>query len=184
MPGNLTPAQMFNHTLDAIKGWGTDMHVVDKRGQLASDQALPTYQGMCVHLDPTTGKMKKGCPNGSMPMWIMNNEDDFDVNGDVGSIQSLILNALVAIGAYELQTTEFLHGQTYNPGTQLTSTLEADANAGLVKPTLVSGTDMIVGVVSDNSNNGSLNPSTALPFENEFNKLVINFWPVYCPHRG
>lgn len=184
MPGTLTPQQMFNHTLDAIKGWGTDMHVVDKRGTLSTEEDLPTYQGMCVHLDPTTGKMKKGCPNGSMPMWLMNNENDFDVNGDIGSIQSLILNALVAIGAYELQTTEFVTGQTYVPGVQLTSPVEPDANAGKVEPTLIDSTDMIVGVVSDNSNNGSLNPSTALPFTNEFGKNVINFWPVYCPSRA
>ena len=182
MPGTLVPAQMFDHTLDPIKGWGTNMHIVDKRGQLDPDETLAARAGMCVHLDPTSGLMKKGTVAGAMGLFLWNNKNDFDVNGDVGSIQSNIVNALVACGAYELQTTEFVAGEDYVPNTPLTSEPGDGADAGKLVPGAI-GTDNIVGIVSDNANNGSLpgNTSTALPFANEFGIEVINFWPVFCP---
>ncbi len=182
MPGTLVPPQMFDHTLDPIKGWGTDMHVVDKRGQLDPEETVGAKAGMCVHLDPTTGLLQKGIVAGAMALFIWNNKDDFDVNGDVGSIQSNIVNTLVAIGAYELQTTEFVEGEDYVPNTPLTSAPGDGADSGKLVPGVI-GTDDIVGIVSDNSNNGSLpgNTATTLPFTNEFGKDVINFWPVFCP---
>ena len=170
MPGTITPAQMFDHELGGLKGWPSP-YALDKRAQ-AITGAEGIAAGMGVYLDPTTGKAVRGAVNGSMPLFAFQGQNDFDVNGDVGNIISGYLNTLVATGAYELETTEFVSPDTYNLNDVLTVSNVSDSTRGKLKKTTLSSTDMIVGVVSE-----------AGPITNSNGKGVIRFWPVYMPSR-
>lgn len=170
MPGTLTPAQMFDHELNAVKGWPSP-YAVDKRVQ-ADTGVTGIVAGMCLRVDSTTGKANRGSTNGDMGLFVFQSQNDFDVNGDVGNIIGNWMNCLVAIGAYELETTEYM-GVGFDPNAPLTAHNTADANRGKLKVTTLNSSDNIVGVVSE-----------AGPLTNEFGKEVVRFWPVYQPKRA
>jgi hypothetical protein len=166
MPGTITPAQMFDHELNATKGWPSP-YAVDK--QVERDSGVSGVNaGMCLYIDATSGKAKRGTIMGAMGLFAFQNENDFDVNGDVGNIISNHINTLVAVGAYELESTEFT-GTGFNPNVPITSPT-GGVNDGLLQATTLTGTTNIVGVVSD-----------AGPLTNEYRKEVVRFWPVYLP---
>ena len=171
MPGTVTPAQMFDHTLDAKKGWPSP-YALDKTKEIATGEA-GIMSGMVVHIDPTTDKIKRGCPWNAnwaaMPIFAFPNQKDFDVSSDVGNISGGSLVGLVGVGAYELESTEYI-GLGYNPNIPLTVHNAADADQGKLVATTLATTDLIVGVVSDKG-----------PLTNEYKKTYIRFWPVYLP---
>ena len=168
MPGTLVPAQMFDHELNPTKGWPSPYAV---------DKALPPATGVTainagtgVSIDPTTGNLVLGFSTaGAMAMWAFQGQNDFDVNGDVGNIISGNINCLVAIGSYELETTEYI-GTSFPPQTPLT----LDASTGKVEAAGggITGTADVCGVVSNLG-----------PILNAYGKNVVRFWPCYCPHR-
>jgi len=166
MPGNLTPGQMFDHELNAVKGWPSP-YAVDKRAEPADPDA-DIKAGMLMYLD-ANGKFAKGASNTSMAIFALQNQNDFDANGDTGNITGGIMSGLVAVGAYELETTEFDADDTYNPNTQLV----AGGTDGYVG---ANGGNTyafnVVGVVSDGV------------FTNDHGKDVLRFWPVYMPKTG
>jgi len=165
--GNITPAQMFDHELNPIKGWW-DMHALDKRVQIGTN-AVEVQKGMVGYIDPSTSTFLLGVVNGYMPLFTFPGENSFDANSDVGNISGGWLNCLVATGGYELETTEFVSGPTYDPQTPLTGAAAADV--GKVTPSAGwAGGDMIVGIVSDQG-----------PRTNDHGKDVIRFWPVFAP---
>lgn len=167
MPGTLTPAQMFDHAINILKGWPSP-YALDK--DFSPDAATTgLVGGMIVHLDPTSGGAKKGCPNGYMPIFTLQGQSEFDVNGDVGNIISGKMSGVVAVGGYEIETTEYT-GVTFTSN----MVLSPDGTTGKVKAAVggIGGTDMIVGVVSD-----------AGPITNQDSKTVVRFWPVYFPNR-
>jgi len=175
MPGTLVPAQMFDHELNPVKGWPSP-YAVDHRIQAnsASEGITP---GMVVHKDPTTAKAIRGLtsPSLEMPLFAFQGQNDFDVNGDVGNIIAGWLNTLVAIGSYELETTEFVSPATYNINDPLTSVVHAvsTTNKGKVQVTTRTSADTICGIVSETG-----------PLTNDFNKQVVRFWPVFIPSRA
>ena len=170
MPGTLTPAQMYDHELNPVKGWPA-INALDKSASIG-DQVTGIIAGMCVSLDGDS-KFQRGCPNGSMPLFAFQSQNDFDVNSDVGNISGGKLMALVATGGYELETTEFL-GISFVPNAVLTSEEAVADDIGKLKVTTIDdATDMIVGVVSDEG-----------PITNENGKNVVRFWPVYMPQRA
>lgn len=173
MPGTNTPAQMFDHTLDARKGWPSP-YALDKTKEIASGET-GIVSGMVVHIDPTTDKIKRGCPwNGSwaaMPIFAFPSQTSFDVMSDVGNISGGNLVGLVGVGAYELESTEYM-GTGFNPNIPLTVHNTADADHGKVKATTLNSTDLIVAVVSDKG-----------PLTTEYKKTYVRYWPVYCPYR-
>lgn len=181
MPGTVTPAQMFDHELNAVKGWPSP-YAVDKVKTIATGE--PTiYAGRVVHIDATLDQFKLGCPYDSgdtyapMPIFAWPNSTDFDVSSDVGNISGGHLVGLVAVGAYELETTEFV-GVGFNPGMPLVCDQGhvSAANLGKVKVgslAALSATDdedLVVGIVSD-----------AGPLTNEWSKQMVRFWPWYLP---
>lgn len=189
MPGTFTPEQMFTHELNPSKGWPSP-YAVDKTGLLATDAedvsgdtALYTFSGRVMHIDPTTGALFLGCPYtvgdafAPMPLFAFPNGSDFDVRSDVGNISGGNAVTLVAIGGYELESTEFL-GAGFTPNTPLRVEAAGGADKGkLLATTLATAPggdeDLVVGIVSDLSQ----------PLTNEFGKEFIRFWPVYLP-RG
>ena len=169
-----TPAQMFTHELNPVKGWPSP-YALDKTGVVADSE--PTINaGRVMHIDATTGKFKLGCPfnhqYAAMPLFAFPNSTDYDVLSDVGNISGGAMLGLVALGAYELETTEYT-GTGFIPGAPLTVSNDASATLrGTLNVTSLETTDLIVGVVSD-----------AGPITNEWSKTTIRFWPTYLPFR-
>jgi len=165
---------MYDHELNPIKGWPSP-YAVDHRVQ-ANSASEGIVAGMVVHKDPTTGKAVRGLTVNSteMPLFVFQGQDEFDVNGDVGNIIAGWMNTLVAIGSYELETTEFVSPDTYNINDPLTSPVHSVSatNKGKVMKTTRTSTATICGIVSETG-----------PMTNDFGKQVIRFWPVFIPQR-
>jgi len=162
-----TPNQVFDHILEAIKGWPSP-YAVDKHAVVKTDEVL--RGGMVACLD-ASGKLQAGLSEGAMGIFVRQNSDDYDVTGDDGNIvgaRGAVMSGLVAVGAYELESTEFVEGPTYLPNMVLTSAEPGDDDAGL----LAIGTayvDTICGVCSEGS------------VTNERSQSVVRFWPVWLP---
>ena len=180
MPGTTVPAQMFNHELNAVKGWPSP-YGLDKSGPI-DPATTGILKGMCCSLN-SSGNFIRGCPNGAMPIFAIPNQSDFDVDSDYGNISGGNLMGLVAVGSFELQTTEY-SGTGFgpnipliSPATQTSATVGANTGStgpGLLVATVIgNATDTIVGICS-----------TLAPFTNEFGKLFLQFWPVFIPKRG
>jgi hypothetical protein len=155
----VAPVQMTEKTLNALKGWpqpaAVDFHTTFDESIVSP--YLPVPPGACVSLN-SSGKYILGVGNNSvMPMFTFQASNDPDVQNeapDPATVRGAFIPinptgqcmALVAIGAYELVSTHFVTGQTYDPNTALTSTT-GDADRGKLKPGTMY-TNMIVGIVS------------------------------------
>lgn len=92
-----------------------------------------------------------------VPLINWSKSDGPDVTNDGGnpatdrfawtSTSSEVGNALVCTGGYEIATTQFVTGQTYNPNTPLTANKSGSADPGKLRPGTL-GTHMIAGFVS------------------------------------
>lgn len=169
-----TPAQSFTHELNPLKGWPSP-YALDKTGELI-DNSGTIYAGRVMHIDSTTGKFAIGCPwsstVASMPLFAFPNSTDYDVLSDVGNFSGSNMLGLVGLGAYELESTEYV-GTGFTSGVPLTvDNTGTPANYGCLIPTTLTTTDLIVGIVSDNG-----------PITNEWGKTVLRFWPTYLPYR-
>ena len=141
-------------------------------------------QGSVVSLN-STGKFILGCGAGTglnypMPMFSQKNIEDPDVmTGIAGSTYKTTtlsvvgghINALVATGAFELETTEFDTTASYAPGDVLVP--GADTKIGLV----VKGTEQaylntlpIIGIVAA----GKIT-------DKSFNQGRLSFWTCFIP---
>lgn len=176
MPGTLVPPQMFDHELNPVKGWPSP-YALDHRVQ-AVNASEGILAGMVVHKDPAqAGKAVRGLTASSseMPLFVFQGQGEFDVDGDVGNIIGGWMNTLVAVGAYELETTEFVSPDSYGINDPLTSVVHAVSatDKGKVKKTTLGSADVICGIVSETG-----------PLTNDFNKQVVRFWPVFLPKRA
>ena len=176
-------AQMFDHTLDAVKGW-FHMAALDFTAKLSANEAASAYAfaGRVVHLNDD-GEFELGCKGSQMPIFLLQNNTDSDVSNSSSLWYSIgpdgNLTGLVGKGAYELETTEFDDTQTYLPNQYLrcdtTSTAVKGALTNQGVATLVNGQSnptAIVGVVS----------RAARKRQSDRN-LVLSFWPVYHPGK-
>jgi hypothetical protein len=161
---------MFDHELNPRKGWPSP-YAVDYAAEYADGETDYAYAGRVVSLD-ANGKFEMGLSaDSAMAIFLFQNYTDFDVRSDVGNISGEKGSGLVAIGAYELQSTEFV-ADTYVPNDLLTvddgSGTAADVGK-LKKGTL--GADPIVGVVSSGQSDS----------EHDATIKLLAFWPVYQP---
>lgn len=179
------PRQMTAHTLDPKKGWPRP-NAVDYVAKFNSTDlgTLGTvYSGRVVHVH-TDGTYKYGADGQEMPLFLFQNSDDPDVSNDGGITGSESdeaggwiavaptgkIMALVAIGAYELETTEFTGTfSAFTIGDLLKSATGTGGTAGKVARGAVAYTDNVVGVVS------------RAPATNSHGKQAVTFWPVYLP---
>jgi len=214
------PGQMFDHTLDGLKGWPRP-HAVDMSGTLSSNvnrgsAALPIYGGMCVHVASVTAGappepvFEMGANLTKMPIFLWVGDADYDVSNPgvpagtplggsggvlgtpgAGTVPGWVpirpsghVMGLVAIGGYELETTEFDTDQSYSPNDPLravTSNTNTNAgrltnkgNTGAGNPGYTSSaftvyTDSTVGIVSRGS------------YTNKHGVQALAFWPVFLP---
>jgi len=178
------PSQMFDHTLDAIKGW-FHMAALDYTSKLSSNVTVDVYAGRCVHLN-SDGEFELGATGSQMPIFLLQNGSDNDVSNAGGTRWYPIgptgaITGLVGAGSYELETTEFDSGNTYAPnqylrcksssnsstdGGLLTNASTVAAEAGSGNPT------NIVGVVSRGVRKRQSDRNN-----------VLAFWTVYKPGK-
>jgi hypothetical protein len=175
------PRNINAHVLNPLKGWPSQT-ALDFAAPFASTVTGPVYAGRVGHLN-TSGEFELGVPNGQsggkvhMPMWFFPNSDDPDVSNDGGiygtsdddpegwaGVRRNNVLALVGVGSYELETTEFTTTQTYEPGDALQA---ATGDLGVVKKG-TPYTHMIVGTVSR-----GVKYLGQLP-----NRSVLAFWPI------
>lgn len=195
------PRQMTAHSLEAKKGWPSP-HAVDFSAKFHTSGAdalidgYVAFAGSLVSLNDS-GNFIYGCAGGAMPMWLLQNSDDPDVenpggtlltgaSGTAGAWSAVaptgVVTALPASGAYELATTEF-QGTGYLPNDPLrplmTNSNDGDhAERGYIDEgawqTTASGAVSatnhdVVGICSKTEANNSHGISE------------VCFWPVYLP---
>jgi len=159
---------MYDFELNQKKGWPSP-YAVDYSAAYADD-VTGAQAGSVVSLD-ANGALVRGLDDtGGMAIFLLQNQSDFDVRSDVGNISGGVGSGLVACGAYELQTTEFV-ADTYAPNDRLTVENDsANANYGQLKAG-VEYTDPIVGVVSSGQSDS----------EHDATIKLLSFWPVWLP---
>jgi len=183
------PLQMTAHTLDALKNSITNPHHLDFAAKLSANVTIdPLYAGRVVHLN-SVGEYETGLPNvqyaGHMALFTWQGSKDYDVvnegdvatdaNGWVGTSPTGTIKTLVAVGAWELESTEFqpaaeVSGAAYNPGDCLTAThANTNATTGGRLTKAVAYAAPICGVVSRGV------------YANCHRKSVLAFWPVWLP---
>lgn len=167
------PTLMTQNTINALKGWPQE-RPVDYSGVFASSVTSTVPAGSVVHLN-SDGEFELGVGTENvMPMFTFFASDSPHVKNDGGDPDTdknvwvpvqpngKVL-ALVAIGAYELVSTQFVAG-SYPPNTLLTSAASG-GNAGKLSAGTL-GTHMICGQVS----RGVVN--------NNYGYDALAFWPV------
>ena len=187
----VAPSQMFEHTLRPMKGW-FQMAALDKAAKLAAAVTLVAYSGRVVHLN-ASGEFEMGVSGRQVGIFLNQGSNLFAVSNPgttaAGGFmhQAIaptgVLNGLVALGGYELETTEFEVAPTaaYAPNQLLTATTSstvqttggvlsndrsgAGGSGGAVRQYV----DAACGVVSDGQS------------VNEHGVAVLKFWSLYLP---
>lgn len=171
---------MVEHELNPVKGWW-DEHSLDKSADLSIAEGKTAYAGMVVSLN-VARKFQLGLGCGDVAIFLRQNSYDFDVVGDTGGLVGSgngqptdgapvpRMSGLVALGPFELQSTEFDVGQAdaYLPNTPLTAGAPGAADAGVIQPG-EAYVDTICGVVSDGV------------ITNEHGVEVLQFWTAWLP---
>lgn len=169
------PRQMTANTLNALKGW-PQMAAVDFHTEFDPDITTEVLPGAVTHLN-AEGRYALGVGTLKvMPLFMFNGSLDPDVineGGDPATEKGVWVPisptgqamSLVAIGAYELVSTNFVTSDTFDPNDPLTSPLTGGNAGKLTVGTM--HTDMIVGLVSRGV------------VDNGFGHDAVAFWP--CP---
>lgn len=149
------PRQMTAKTLNALKGWPQPA-AVDFHTELDASITDVVYAGSVLHLNSAGNYLLGVGTDPVMPLFAFNSSDDPDVINEAGDPATekgvyVPINptgqmmALVAVGAYELVSTQFVAG-SYEPNDPLTAAAAGGDAGKLAVGTLY--TDMIVGFVS------------------------------------
>lgn len=174
----------YSHELNPTKGWFSP-YALDKTVDVAADSAEVIMGSVCSL--NSSGKLQLGLEKNAVPLFALSEIQMHTGAGPAGGMANISdhmsgrfykplalqpsaarrVLCLVALGAYELETTEFIAG-TYVPNQALTSAAPGETNAGK----LVAGeyyTDTICGAVSDGVE------------VNNHSKSVLRFWPLFVP---
>lgn len=168
-----TPTQMYDHELNAVRGWPSP-YAVDKFAQVG-DLTEAIIAGMVLSLD-ANARFRMGLYADAMAIFALQSVADYDVTGDDGNFVGNgnavsgipTMSGLAACGAYELESTEFNPATSFAPNNLLTSPVPGAANAGRLELG-VKWVNTICGVVSDGV------------ISNERGVNVLRFWPVWLP---
>jgi hypothetical protein len=174
MPGTLTPAQMFDHTMVELSGRSV-MHALDFSAEPAAGEVslagqvctLNSNGKFVVGLGSGVANTQVYSHNAPMAIFMIQGTNEFDANSDVGNMAGGKQSGIVATGGYEIQTTEYVAG-TYRPNDTLT--FATGASIGKVTMSDESYNDChLLGVVSTGVTS------------NADSKSVLSFWTVYLP---
>ena len=169
MPGNLVPAQMYDHLLVIVKSpdrlWLVDHHAAPAAGQ--------SYNGGSLLSLDSNAEFTVGLPVGQtgvrpMPVFAIQGTDNYSANSDVNNLSGGVNSGLVATGLFEIETTEYV-SQTYKPNDLLTGATGAALGKVIKAGVSPYGDVPMCGVVSKGVNT------------NHDGKSVLRFWTVYLP---
>ena len=173
------PRQMTKYTLNALKGWPSQS-AVDFVAKLDSSVSTdPVYAGSVVSLN-SSGNFILGTDALSvMPMFVFQNSDDPDVANDGGTASTDAgvwvpvaptgqMMALVATGAYELVSTQYVTGSTYTINLPLWADDSGD-DIGKLDATTWKSEKTVVGVISRGV------------VDNGYGHNGVAFWPYFLP---
>ena len=180
------PSLMFEHALNAAKGWFQPT-ALDFQAKLSANVTFNPPAGRVAHLN-AAGEFEMGMIARCMPLFLWNGINDFDVSNPgmtAGGhfVQQAIaptgkMQSLVATGGYELESTEFDSENVYAPNDLLTATASnSNADTGGVLTNAGTGShgnvkqfvDPCCGIVSRGS------------YNNEHGVAVVAFWPIVLP---
>ena len=167
--GTLNPAQMFDHTLNVIKGPSL-MHRLDFAAAPKAGEVIRA--GSVCSID-ASGQLVAGCPAGTamnqpMPMFAIQNVDDFDANSDIGNMSGGVMSAIVATGGFEIETTEYEVSGVYNPNDLITASSSTPGHIARMGEAPYGG-QVAVGCVSKGVST------------NADGKSVVRFWTLFLP---
>lgn len=183
-------AQMFERALDVPKGW-FHLAALDKSAKLAAsllNSATEVPAGRVAHLN-ADGEFELGATGNQVPIFLWNGKDHPDVwnpgTSPVTNVQHWIgisptgvMSGLVAMGAYELQTTEFDDAQVYAPNDPLT----CDANGIITNQAAAPYTNLIVGFASFHVSGDNQQAAATSPVGiNAHGVQTLTFWPHFLP---
>lgn len=177
------PGQMFDHMLNADKGWPSQT-ALDFTANISANVLYALQPGQVCHLNSSL-QLEPGVANWQMPMFIIQGANDLDVNNANNGQWYPIsprggVACLVGKGPYELWTTEFDTTQTYTPNQPLRAPTGLAANqAG------ISGTLTNQGVIAIATSSTTYTAICGLVSKgvvtNAYGKQVLCFWPVWYP---
>jgi len=190
----ITPT--YQHALDYLKGWPNPAAVDFVAKFDTSQHNSIAYGGRVVHVNQGASNLQfaLGAVGTQMPVFLIQGNGEYDVsNFTTGDAQSWYavapagwMSGLVAIGAYELQTTEYDTNSTFNINDPLHAPTEAQITSGTDysmagqlynarkwpggnSAAITAYTDHICGIVSRGTMKNSLRMNT------------LSFWPVFFP---
>jgi len=185
------PMMMFEHCLDELKGW-PDEAALDFDAHLSPNVSVdPVFGGTCVHVNQD-GQFELGVGDTDMGIFLLQGSHELDVANPGGNHWVAIaptgkMSGLVAVGGFELETTEFYQGPSVElvPGNSLTAPTEAR----------ITGTNKVMAGklfktrAWAGGDNGAVTPGTdpvcaTVSRRNHINHHrvpVASFWPVYIP---
>ena len=173
--------EMYRHELNPVKGWW-DAHALDLAALAVFGVGKVINKGAVMSLR-SDGKLQLGLACNAMPIFAFNASFDFDAVPDAGGMvgpsnggvaldveTEASMTGVVAIGGYELQSTEFdaTYDASYVPNQALTAYVPGHAKAGQLKPG-TQFTNTLCGVCSK-----GLSTSDA-------GIQVLQFWGVWIP---
>lgn len=185
------PSQMFEHMLDPVRGFNTDLNHLDCIGRLHSAVTFDVPAGRVVHVASLDSakkpQFKTGVHARSPAIFLFNGSTHFDVSNPGTSPGGIFghraiapagwMSGLVALGGFELRTTEFDTDLTYTTGELLTAyNNDTDADVGGVLTNARSGggvvrqyTEAVCGIVSTGK-------------ETDHNGVnTLTFWTCWLP---
>ena len=168
MPGNLVPAQMYDHSCVIVKSVDR-LYVTDYAAKPAAGQTFDN--GALVSLN-SHGQFIVGLPRGQtamrpMPFIAIQGTKNFSANSDVNNVSGGVNSAYVCSAGFEIESTEY-SGATFHPNDLLTGSL---ASPGKIAAAGVSPYKAVpmCGVVSKGLN------------KNHDGVSVLRFWTVFLP---
>ncbi len=178
------PKLMYEHGFDAKKGW-FDMSALDFSAKLSANVTFTPPGGRVVHLN-SDGEFEMGCHNTAPAIFLIQNGDDFDVDNPGTTPSGLFMHkaiapaqnmsGLVALGAYELDDTEFDDSLDYAPGDLLTAAANNTvlATGGLLTNEVSNAAveqyvDPVCGIVSTGKH------------QNHNRVWTLSFWTCWLP---
>lgn len=184
----MSVAKIYDHTLDAVKGWiPGNMGALDYNAPLSANVTIVAYQGRVVHLN-ADGEFEMGCTGKQMPIFLLRGSDSLDVTKPQGTDEAAIrlrnsqngnLNGLVATGGFELSTTEFDTAQTYAPNDSLRAVA---SNSNQTTGGRITNQSVAELATSSPQNATAICGRVSRGvLKNMHKKDVLYFWPVHIP---
>lgn len=172
--------QMFDHTLEPVKGWFHDS-ALEFTGKMSANVTIsPVFAGRVVHVN-SVGQFEMGATGHQMPIFLFQNSDDPDVQRDADPTNGIygvggnIMSGWVASGPYEIEDTEYDTAQTYAPNdlirAQASNSVSATGGV-LTNSGVTLYTNCVCGVVSRGV------------ITNANNRTVLAMWTVFLPGSG